>query len=88
MKKYTDGLEELYNKAPIAITGPVEPGENFIQTAHNQGLRLGFIANTRGPVMYNWIPLATMQTQNGHPITLKPLSMTRLCLCHDTGQLK
>ena len=58
LKKYVDIFEERYNKAPIAITWPGMPGTNFIKAARNLGFRLGFTANARGPVMYNWIPLA------------------------------
>lgn len=56
LKKYTDFFEERYNKAPIAITWPGEPGINFPKAARNLGFRLGFTQNARGPVMYNWIP--------------------------------
>ena len=58
LKKYTDIFEERYNKAPIAITWPGEPGINFPKAARTLGFRLGFTQNARGPVMYNWIPLA------------------------------
>ena len=58
LKKYTAIFEERYNKAPIAITWPGEPGINFPKAARNLGFRLGFTQNARGPVMYNWIPLA------------------------------
>jgi len=58
LKKYADIFEERYGKAPIAIIWPGVPGINFPKAARNLGFRLGFTANARGPVMYNWIPLA------------------------------
>lgn len=58
LKKYTDIFEERYDKKPIAITWPNKPGTHFIAAARNLGFRLGFTQNARGPVMYNWIPLA------------------------------
>jgi hypothetical protein len=58
LKKYTDVFAEHFNKAPIAIIWPGKPGTNYPKAARQLGFRLGFTANTRGPVMYNWIPLA------------------------------
>ena len=58
LKKYVDIFQERYNKAPIAITWPGKPGTNFPKAARQLGFRLGFTTNARGPVMYNWIPLA------------------------------
>jgi hypothetical protein len=58
LKKYIDIFEERYNKAPIAITWPGEPGINFPGAARGLGIRLGFTQNARGPVMYNWVPQA------------------------------
>ncbi|HUG34031.1 MAG TPA: hypothetical protein VMJ90_04630, partial [Anaerolineales bacterium] len=52
-------LQTYFNKTPIAI---IWPGGNFgvrpVQFAREYGYRLGFTINPRGPVMYNWIPLA------------------------------
>jgi hypothetical protein len=52
-------LQTNFNKTPIAI---IWPGGNFgsrpVQLAREYGFRLGFTINPRGPVMYNWIPLA------------------------------
>jgi hypothetical protein len=58
LKKYTDTFEERFGKIPIAIIWPDKPGSNFTKAARGLGFRLGFTANARGPVMYNWIPLA------------------------------
>jgi hypothetical protein len=58
LRKYTGIFEEQFHKAPIAMIWPGKPGENYLKAARGQGFRLGFTANARGPVMYNWIPLA------------------------------
>ncbi len=48
-----------YGKIPYAI---IWPGGGFglrpVQAARQLGYQLGFTANSRGPVMYNWVPLA------------------------------
>ena len=52
-------LQQNFNKTPIAI---IWPGGGFgvrpAQFAREYGYRLGFTINPRGPLMYNWIPLA------------------------------
>lgn len=52
-------LQTNFNKTPVAI---IWPGGGFgarpVQFARQYGYRLGFTINPRGPVMYNWIPLA------------------------------
>jgi len=52
-------LQTNFNKTPIAI---IWPGGGFgirpTQFARQYGFRLGFTINPRGPIMYNWIPLA------------------------------
>ena len=52
-------LKTNFNKTPVAI---IWPGGNFgsrpIQFAREYGFRLGFTINPRGPIMYNWVPLA------------------------------
>lgn len=52
-------LQTNFNKTPVAI---IWPGGGFgvrpVQIAREYGYRLGFTINPRGPVMYNWIPLA------------------------------
>jgi hypothetical protein len=53
-----DGFQR-FEKKPIAY---IWQGGGFTQktvdAAHQTGYQLGFTSNTRGPVMYNWIPLA------------------------------
>jgi hypothetical protein len=57
-----ENLEEHFNKTPVAI---IWPGGNFgvrpVQAARQYGYRIGFTINPRGPIMYNWIPLAEQQ---------------------------
>jgi len=52
-------LQKYYNKTPVAI---IWPGGNFgvrpVQFARQYGYRVGFTVNPRGPIMYNWVPLA------------------------------
>jgi len=55
-------LQENFNKTPIAI---IWPGGGFgmrpVQFARQYGYRIGFTINPRGPVMFNWVPLADQQ---------------------------
>jgi hypothetical protein len=57
-----ENLETQFNKTPVAI---IWPGGNFgvrpVQAARQYGYRIGFTINPRGPLMYNWIPLAEAQ---------------------------
>lgn len=52
-------LKANFNKTPVAI---IWPGGGFgtrpVQFARQYGYRLGFTINPRGPVMFNWVPLA------------------------------
>jgi hypothetical protein len=52
-------LQQNFNKTPLAI---IWPGGGFgarpVQFARQYGYQLGFTINPRGPLMYNWIPLA------------------------------
>jgi hypothetical protein len=52
-------LQKYFNKTPIAI---IWPGGGFgarpVQFARKYGYQLGFTVNPRGPLMYDWIPLA------------------------------
>lgn len=54
-----EAFENYYHKKPFVY---VWPGGGFTQhavdIAHEAGYRLGFTVNPRGPVMFNWIPLA------------------------------
>jgi peptidoglycan/xylan/chitin deacetylase (PgdA/CDA1 family) len=52
-------LKTNFGKTPIAI---IWPGGGFgarpAQKAREYGYRVGFTTNPRGPVMFNWVPLA------------------------------
>ena len=54
-----EGIRQYYGKTPIAI---IWPGGDFgvrpVQMARQLGYKLGFTATPRGPIMFNWIPLA------------------------------
>ena len=54
-----DAFQQHFNKTPIAF---IWPGGGFTQQAialaRQVGYKLGFTVNPRGPLMYNWIPLA------------------------------
>lgn len=65
-----ENLQTHFDKTPVAI---IWPGGNFglrpVQSARQYGYRIGFTINPRGPVMYNWVPLAKEQDP-GRPIFL------------------
>lgn len=54
-----DAFEQHFGKRPIAY---IWPGGGFsqkaVEVARQAGYRLGFTVNPRGPIMFNWIPLA------------------------------
>jgi peptidoglycan/xylan/chitin deacetylase (PgdA/CDA1 family) len=58
-EKSIEDLQTNFHKTPVAI---IWPGGSFgtrpVQFAREYGYRLGFTINPRGPVMYNWIPIA------------------------------
>ncbi|MGA2488736.1 MAG: polysaccharide deacetylase family protein, partial [Anaerolineales bacterium] len=59
LKGPIDVFREHFNKTPIAI---IWPGGGFtpkaVSMARQLGYRLGFTINPRGPLMFNWVPLA------------------------------
>ena len=65
-----DAFQQHFNKVPIAF---IWPGGGFtphaVELARNAGYKLGFTVNPRGPLMYNWIPLADQQDP-GHPLAI------------------
>jgi peptidoglycan/xylan/chitin deacetylase (PgdA/CDA1 family) len=69
----TDVLEERYGKRPIAL---IWPGGNFTQAAvriaRQDGYQLGFTAYSRGPLMFNWIPLGEEERLIGDPLMVLP----------------
>jgi hypothetical protein len=62
LKGSKETLEKYFQKTPVAI---IWPGGNFgvrpVQFARQFGYRIGFTINPRGPIMYNWVPLADQQ---------------------------
>jgi hypothetical protein len=53
------GFADQFGKTPTAIIWPNGGfGMRPIEAARQLRFKLGFTANTRGPVMYNWVPLA------------------------------
>ena len=55
-------IQQHYGKTPVAF---IWPGGNFtqrgIQLARYAGYKVGFTVNPRGPIMFNWIPLADQE---------------------------
>jgi hypothetical protein len=60
-------LQQNFAKTPVAM---IWPGGGFglrpAQIGREYGYRLGFTVNPRGPLMYNWVPLAD-QADPGRP---------------------
>jgi hypothetical protein len=61
LQKPIEVFQENFHKIPIAI---IWPGGGFspraAEVARQLGYQLGFTTNPRGPVMFNWVPLADM----------------------------
>ena len=54
-----DAFQSHFNKTPLAIVWPGgDFGKKPVEAARQYGYKLGFTINPRGPLMYNWIPLA------------------------------
>jgi peptidoglycan/xylan/chitin deacetylase (PgdA/CDA1 family) len=66
-------LENHFGKRPIAL---IWPGGNFtslaVQVAREAGFRLGFSSSSRGPVMFNWIPLGEEEQAIHDPLMVLP----------------
>jgi hypothetical protein len=65
-QKPRTAFRERFEKDPIAIVWPGGFGIHSAQIARQTGYRLGFTHNARGPVMFNWVPLAD-KTDNLRP---------------------
>ena len=65
-----DAFQQHFHKAPLAF---IWPGGGFtphaVQLARSTGYKLGFTVNPRGPLMYDWVPLADQQDP-GHPLAI------------------
>lgn len=55
-----DAIQQHFGSHPV---GYIWPGGGFtpraVELAREVGYRVGFTTNPRGPVMYNWVPLAS-----------------------------
>lgn len=57
-----DAFAEHFNKKPIAFIWPGGGfGQRPVEAARQLGYQLGFTTNSRGPVMYNWVPQADIE---------------------------
>lgn len=66
-------IEEHAGRKPQAF---IWPGGNFtlesVQMARDAGYELGFTVYSRGPLMYNWIPLGTSEAKMNDPLMVLP----------------
>jgi peptidoglycan/xylan/chitin deacetylase (PgdA/CDA1 family) len=66
-------LEQHFGSRPVAY---VWPGGTFtvraVQLAREAGYRIGFSSHSRGPLMYNWIPLGEGERAVGDPLMVLP----------------
>jgi peptidoglycan/xylan/chitin deacetylase (PgdA/CDA1 family) len=66
-------IESHFGTTPRAL---IWPGGNFNQTsvqlAQEAGFKLGFTVFSRGPVMYNWIPLGSEESAMEAPLLVLP----------------
>jgi hypothetical protein len=71
--KSTPVLEERFGTRPIAF---IWPGGNFtshsVQIARQGGYELGFTAYSRGPLLFNWIPLGEEERVVNDPLMVLP----------------
>jgi hypothetical protein len=59
LKGSITAFAERYGKTPIAFIWPGGGfGQRPVEAARILGYQLGFTSNSRGPVMYNWVPQA------------------------------
>lgn len=64
-----EAFREHFDKSPIAVIWPNGFGARSAQIARTLGYRLGFTFNARGPIMFNWVPLAE-SADNSRPAYL------------------
>jgi hypothetical protein len=69
----TSVLEAAFGQRPLAF---IWPGGNFsaaaVQVAREGGYRLGFTAFSRGPLLFNWVPLGELERAVADPLMLLP----------------
>jgi hypothetical protein len=62
LKGSITAFEKNFGKKPIAFIWPLGSfGKRPVEAARKLGYQLGFTMNARGPVLYNWIPLADIE---------------------------
>lgn len=66
-------LQQHFGHRPIAF---VWPGGNFtpnsVKIAREADYRLGFTAYSRGPLLFNWVPLGPEEIEVGDPLMVLP----------------
>ena len=66
-------LEEHFGQRPIAY---IWPGGDYsslgIQVARQSGFKLGFTVQSRGPILFNWIPQGDKELSYSDPLMLLP----------------
>jgi peptidoglycan/xylan/chitin deacetylase (PgdA/CDA1 family) len=66
-------IQEHFNTIPEAI---IWPGGNFtltaVEMAREAGFEVGFTVYSRGPLLYNWIPLGEKESAMGDPLMVLP----------------
>ena len=66
-------LEEHFGTRPIAF---IWPGGNFtprsVEIAREEGYQLGFTAYSRGPLLFDWVPLGVEEQAAGDPLMVLP----------------
>jgi peptidoglycan/xylan/chitin deacetylase (PgdA/CDA1 family) len=66
-------LTQHFGSRPIAF---IWPGGDFtslsVQIARQGGYQLGFTAYSRGPVMFNWVPLGAQEQEVDDPLMVLP----------------
>ena len=66
-------LEEHFGQRPVAF---IWPGGNYtpfaVQAAREAGFKLGFTANSNGPLMFNWVPLGEAEQAIHDPLMVLP----------------
>lgn len=73
IEESTRALEQSFGQRPRAF---IWPGGNFtpfaVQVAREDGYHLGFTAYSRGPLLFNWVPLGEKERQIGDPLMVLP----------------
>jgi peptidoglycan/xylan/chitin deacetylase (PgdA/CDA1 family) len=66
-------LEEHFGYRPTAF---IWPGGDFnelaVKIAREAGYRVGFTAYSRGPLLFNWVPLGELEQKMGDPLMVLP----------------